>query len=111
MQIFLGNIVVYFAVAVGVVWITWRLSRCIKVFWFRTLIRAFAIAFLVTPFVPHGQIEWRTPWPPAGVWVILGLLNGKLPGVEILSILLATLILWLVGLALGTAEKGPKDAP
>jgi hypothetical protein len=73
----------------------WR-SRRVRPTHASAFLRAFIIALMFTPFVPHSSIEWSTPWPPAAVWLGLGFINGSVIQVELFAIAGVTMILWLL---------------
>lgn len=73
----------------------WR-SRRVRPTQARAFVRALVIALMFTPFVPHSSIEWSTPWPPAAVWLVLSLVNGKVIQLELFTIAGVTLILWVL---------------
>jgi len=84
-------------VCLGGVGLVWLLTRAVRVIGIRIFLRAFAVAAFLWPFIPHGSVEWSTPWPPASFWVVIGLRAGHLMVFEIVSILVATLVMWLAG--------------
>lgn len=103
--------------AVGLVWLV---SKRVRWVWLRILVRAFALALVFTPFIPHRSVEWSSPWPPAGFWLLASLKAGKLELFELVPVLVVTLLGWWGGLAVyrdrhrqGTAEPGapPNDGP
>ena len=84
-------------VIIAVMWRRWRLVKPNPVgalFW------TFLIAFFFTPFIPHASVQWSTPWPPAFFWVGISLVNGDAMPFELFTILGATLVLWIAGLAI-----------
>jgi hypothetical protein len=90
---------VFLAVCVVGVGLVWLLTRRVRVVSRRIFLRAFAFAAFLWPFIPHGSVEWSSLWPPAGFWVFVGLNSGSVPVFEIVSILVATSVMWLAGCA------------
>ena len=84
-------------VCLGGVGLVWLLTRPVRVIGIRIFLRAFAVAAFLWPFIPHGSVEWSTPWPPASFWVVTGLRAGHLMVFETVSILVAALVMWLAG--------------
>ena len=87
------------AVCAGSVGLAWLFTARVRVVGLRIFLRAFAFAAFLWPFIPHHSVEWSSPWPPAGYWVLTGLRAGDLMVFETVSILVATLVLWLAGSA------------
>jgi hypothetical protein len=88
------------AICLGAASLVWLLTKAVAKAWFRILLRAFAFALFLWPFIPHRSVEWSSPWPSAGYWVLLGLKAGKVERFELISILVGTAVMWLAGLAL-----------
>jgi hypothetical protein len=99
----------WLAIGIAVIGVVWFRFRRLGRAWVRALILAFTIAFFFTPFIPHSSIEWATPWPPASVWLILGLINGSLMTFEMLSIAAMTTVLWIVLTAIFRKSAKPTD--
>jgi hypothetical protein len=87
------------AVCLGGVGLAWLLTRRTRVTGVRIFLRAFAVAAFLWPFIPHRSVEWSSPWPPAGFWVVTGLRTGHLMVFEIVSVFVAALVMWLAGSA------------
>jgi hypothetical protein len=100
------------AVSVLGVGLTWLITRPIRRPWLRILLRAFAFALFLWPFVPHQSVEWSSAWPPAGLWVGLALKNGRLETsyFELISMLLGAGVMWMAGLAV-YRDRHRHDAP
>ncbi len=96
--VFFGQFV-FVATSVGAVGLGWLLTRGVRVIWLRILLRAFTIAVFLWPFIPHPSVEWSSPWPPAGYYVWTALRSGKPIVFELVSIHVATLVMWLAGSA------------
>ena len=96
--VFFGQFV-SLAVCVGSVGLAWLLTGRVRVIGLRIFLRAFAFAAFLWPFIPHHSVEWSSPWPPAGYWVLTGLRVAHLEVFETVSILVAALVMWLAGSA------------
>jgi hypothetical protein len=94
--VFFGQFV-SLAVCVGGVGLVWLLTSRVRVIQLRIFLRAFAFAAFLWPFIPQRSVEWSSPWPPAGYWVLKGLRDGDLMVFQLVSIVVATLVLWLAG--------------
>src|SRR5437762_2034825 len=63
---FLAVIAVFLALAIGLVWLTWRLTRNIRSTWIRLLPRACVVAVAITPtIVPDASLHGALPMPAA----------------------------------------------
>jgi hypothetical protein len=91
---------VILTICVGGVGLAWLLTSRIRVPGLRIFLRAFAFAAFLWPFIPHHSVEWSSPFPPAGYLVLTGWRNGELMIFETVSILVATLVMWLAGSAI-----------
>lgn len=91
--------IVLLGIFLGVVLLTWRLTRRLRPWWGRILLRAFVVAFCFTPFLPHRSVEWVSPWPPASFWIWTGLMKGQVGGIVILELIWVTAVGVVVGLA------------
>ena len=85
--------------------LTWVLTMRIRLIWLRILLRAFSFAVFFCPIIPHRTLEWGMPFPPAGYLVLTGLIDGQLVVFELLSILIATIVMWLAGIAVYDYRK------
>src|SRR5205809_6582045 len=63
---FLAVIAVFLALAIGLLWLTWRLTRNIRSTWIRLLPRACVVAVAITPtIVPDASLHGAVPMPAA----------------------------------------------
>src|SRR5688572_410329 len=86
-------------ICVGGVMAVWFRTRHIQSVRLKIFTRAFAFAIFLWPFIPHPGVEWSSPFPPAGYWLLIGLVSGDLPVFELISIVLATLVMGSAGRA------------
>jgi hypothetical protein len=100
----------WLAVCLGAVAVTWFLTRHVTMIPLRFFLRAFAFAAFLWPFIPHRSVEWSSPWPPASYSVVTGLRTGHLMLFETVSILAATLVMWLAGSAVYHDRHRPDAA-
>ena len=63
---FLAVIAVFLALAIGLAWLTWRLTRKIRSVWIRLLLRGCVVAVVITPtIVPDSNLHGAMPMPAA----------------------------------------------
>jgi hypothetical protein len=98
------------AISAGGIVVTWLLTRRVRVRRLGIFLRAFACAVFFLPFIPHRSVEWSSPWPPAGFWVVGGLSQGSLDVFETVSILAATLVIGLAGIGFHQYRHGHDTA-
>lgn len=91
--------ILFLSACFAIVGVVWLLTRLVRLIWFRILFRAFTVAAVLWPFIPHGSIQWSSPFPPAGYWVLTSLLSGRVLAFELMSILAGTVVMWTAGLA------------
>jgi hypothetical protein len=95
----------------GAVLIVWLLTSRMRSWRYRILLRALTVSFCLTPFIPHGSVEWSSPWPPAGYWLVTGLRKGRIEGFELMVVTLVGVVVWVAGMAVFRARnQQPKKA-
>jgi hypothetical protein len=93
----------------GAVLLVWLPTSRMPSWRYRILLRALTMSFCLTPFVPHGSVEWYSPWPPAGYWIVNGLRKGHIEGFELMVVIAVGIVVWLAGMAVHQARRrGPE---
>src|SRR3954469_2869172 len=68
---FCAVLAVFLAFAIGVAWLTWRLTRKIRNTWIRLLLRACVIAMVITPTIfPDSSLHGAVPMPSSYALVV-----------------------------------------
>ena len=100
---FLAVVAIFLALAIGLAWFTWRLTRKIRNTWLRQLPRACVVAVIVTPtIVPavHGALPM-----PAALALISGVIDyGTRDGALAIRygsipLVVSSCVIWLVSAA------------
>lgn len=104
MGLFFGSYIlmlVLLSITVTVCLLTCRVRHS----WYRIFLRAFAVSFCFTPFIPRRSMEWSSPWPPAGISFLLGLEHGEVLLFDLVAIILVGLVVGLGGMAIYSGRE------
>jgi hypothetical protein len=102
---FCAVLAVFLAFAIGVAWLTWRLTRKIRNTWIRLLLRACVIAMVITPtIVPDSSLHGAVPMPASYALVVGVAESGTREGALCLRyggipLVVSSCALWLLSLA------------
>jgi hypothetical protein len=117
---FFAVIAVFLALAIGLVWLTWRLTRKIRSTWIRSLLRACVVAVAITPtIVPDSSLHGAMPMPAAFA-VLTGVIDygSRQSAIAIrygsIPLVVSVCIIWLVSVAWTSffaRRRAKSDAP
>ena len=117
---FFAVIAVFFALTVGLAWLTWRVTRKIRSTWLRLLIRACVVAVVVTPtIVGDSSLHGAMPMPAAFA-LLAGVIDYRSRGSGAMirsgsiPLIVSATAIWLVSVAwtsFRVRRRAKSDAP
>jgi hypothetical protein len=102
---FCAVMAVFLAIVGGLAWLIWRLTRKVRNTSIRLLLRACAIALVITPtIVPDSSLHGAVPMPAAWALVVAATEHGTREGAFCLRygsipLVLSSLAIWLLSMA------------